>query len=256
MPLKKLAALFSSAVILLVPVGLGAQPATSAAQREWKKTLEAAKTEGKIVVSIPASAELRKQLEEVVKRRLGIEVEVFTARGGAAVRRMADEFKAGVRHFDVHIGGSSSAVSGLLDEGLLDSIEPWLLLPEVKDPKNWWGGHMWVDKAEKYIYTSSRCTSHHRPIAVVGSLSVRLDEPSRRAFLSASRRLFRIVDRRDTQRQIPAGRFAEEALHGTSPGDLERRKNGGAAAQDALVRLPFRSLDRRRRCSGRKSRGR
>lgn len=153
LPLRKLATLFSLAMLFLVPAGLAAQPATSAAQREWEKTLEAARTEGRVVVSIPASAELRKQLEEVVKKRLGIDVEVFTARGGAAVRRMADEFKAGVRHFDVHIGGSSSAVSGLLDEGLLDSIEPWLFLPEVKDPKNWWGGHMWVDKAKKYIYT-------------------------------------------------------------------------------------------------------
>jgi hypothetical protein len=32
-------------------------------------------------------------------------VEIFTARGNAAVRRVADEFKAGVRYFDLHIGG-------------------------------------------------------------------------------------------------------------------------------------------------------
>ena len=43
-------------------------------------------------------------------------VEIFTARGNAAVRRVADEFKAGVRYFDLHIGGSSSVVSGMLDE--------------------------------------------------------------------------------------------------------------------------------------------
>lgn len=47
-------------------------------------------------------------------------VEIFTARGNAAVRRVADEFKAGVRYFDLHIGGSSSVVSGMLDEGILD----------------------------------------------------------------------------------------------------------------------------------------
>jgi hypothetical protein len=33
---------------------------------------------------------------------------------------------------------SSSAVSGMLDEGILDALEPWLVLPEVKDPKQWW----------------------------------------------------------------------------------------------------------------------
>ena len=65
---------------------------------------------------------------------------------------MADEFKAGVRHFDLHIGGSSSIVSGMLDEGILDPIEPWLALPEVKDPKQWWGGHLWVDNAKRFVY--------------------------------------------------------------------------------------------------------
>ena len=40
----------------------------------------------------------------------------------------------------------------MLDEGILDAIEPWLVLPEVKDPKQWWGGHMWVDNAKSHIY--------------------------------------------------------------------------------------------------------
>ncbi len=104
-------------------------------------------------VSFPASAEMKKQVEEQFKKRYGIEVETFTARGSSAVRRMADEFKAGVRSFDLHIGGSSSIVSGMLDEGILDPIEPWLVLPEVKDPKQWWGGHLWVDNAKRFVYT-------------------------------------------------------------------------------------------------------
>jgi iron(III) transport system substrate-binding protein len=119
---------------------------------EWDKLVDAARKEGKVTVSIPASAELKKQIEEQFKKRFGIEVEVFTARGGAGVRRMADEFKAGVRHFDLHIGGSSSIISGMLDEGILDPLEPWMALPEVKDPKQWWGGHLWVDNTKRFIY--------------------------------------------------------------------------------------------------------
>jgi iron(III) transport system substrate-binding protein len=145
--------LFFISCSLLAPIQAGAQSNKPAHQQDWERTVEAAKNEGKVVVSIPSSAELRKQLEEVFKKRFGIEVEVFAARGGSAVRRMADEFKAGVRHFDLHIGGSSSAVSGLLDEGILEPVEPWLLLSEVNDPKQWWGGHMWVDKAKRYIYS-------------------------------------------------------------------------------------------------------
>ena len=119
---------------------------------EWARVVEAGRKEGKVTVSIPASAEMRKQLEENFKKHFGIEVEVFTARASAGVRRMADEFNSGLRHFDLHIGGSLSAVSGMLDEGILDAVEPWMVLPEVSDAKQWWGGHMWVDNAQKFIY--------------------------------------------------------------------------------------------------------
>ena len=139
--------------ILIFAPAVYSQQGKAPSSAEWDKLIEAAKKEGKVTVSIPASAEMRKQLEEQFKKRYGVEVEIFTARGSAAVRRMADEFKAGVRHFDLHIGGSSSIVSGMLDEGILDPVEPWLALPEVKDPKQWWGGHLWVDNAKRFVYT-------------------------------------------------------------------------------------------------------
>jgi iron(III) transport system substrate-binding protein len=138
--------------LFFTPLEARAQIAKTVGQQDWEKIVEAAQKEGKVTVSIPATAEMRKQVEENFKKKFGIDVEVFTARGSTAVRRMADEFKAGVRHFDLHIGGSNSAVSGLLDEGLLEPVEPWLVLPEVKDPKHWWGGHIWVDNAKRYIY--------------------------------------------------------------------------------------------------------
>ena len=138
-------------VLIFAPAVYG-QQSQATGSAEWDKLVDAAKKEGKVTVSIPASAELRKQLEDQFKKRYGVEVEIFTARGSAAVRRMADEFKAGVRFFDLHIGGSSSIISGMLDEGILDPIEPWLALPEVKDPKQWWGGHLWVDNAKQFIY--------------------------------------------------------------------------------------------------------
>jgi iron(III) transport system substrate-binding protein len=141
------------AVILVISrADANGQSAKAASPAEWEKLVDAAKKEGKVTISIPASAEMRKQLAENFNKRFGIEVEVFTSRGSTGVRRMADEFKAGVRHIDLHIGGSSSIVSGMLDEGILDPIEPWLVLPEVKDPKQWWGGHLWVDNAKRSIY--------------------------------------------------------------------------------------------------------
>ncbi len=148
-----LRAIFLTALILALPERAPAQTANPNSKAEWDKTVEAAKKEGKVVISIPASAELRKLTDEAFKKRFpGIETEMAPARGTTVIRKIVDETKAGIRYFDIHIGGSNSAVSGLLDEGVLEPIEPYFILSEVKDPKNWWGGHMWVDKARRYIY--------------------------------------------------------------------------------------------------------
>ena len=84
---------------------------------EWNKTLEAAKKEGRIVISVPASAELRKEIEKVFKQRFGIETELLAGRAAAIVGKIQQESKAGVHNFDLHMGGSESMVTGLLSEG-------------------------------------------------------------------------------------------------------------------------------------------
>lgn len=130
-----------------------AQSSKPSWQAEWNMVLEGAKKEGKVVVSVPASAELRKITEEVFQKRFpGIDLELLPARGASNISRILEENKAGVHYFDVHIGGTSSIVTGLLAEGILEPVAPWMILPEVKDPKNWWGGHIWADRAGQYIY--------------------------------------------------------------------------------------------------------
>ena len=83
--------------ILIFVSAVYGQDGKATGSAEWDKLVDAAKKEGKVTVSLPASAEMKKQVEEQFKKRYGIEVETFTARGSSAVRRMADEFKAGVR---------------------------------------------------------------------------------------------------------------------------------------------------------------
>ena len=128
------------------------QALTAASQGEWDKILEAAKKEGRVVAAIPPSPELRKGMEEAFTKRFGIVLESLPARGGSIIRKMVEESKAGIRYFDLHIGGTESIVKGLLPENVLDPVEPWFILPEVRDAKNWWGGHIWIDNAKRFIY--------------------------------------------------------------------------------------------------------
>ena len=119
---------------------------------EWDKIVEAAKKEGKVVASIPPTPELRKLMEIAFTRRYGIATEFVPARGGAIIQRMVSEAKANTQYFDLHIGGTESIVTGLLPENVLDAVDPYLILPEVRDPKYWWGGHIYIDNAKRYIY--------------------------------------------------------------------------------------------------------
>ncbi len=147
---------FIVALFLFAPFSLGlaiAQSARPEWQAEWDKTLEAAKKERKVVVSIPASAELRLRLEEVFEKKYpSIDLELVPSRGSSVINKILEERKAGIHYFDLHIGGTSSIVTSLLGEGILEPVQPWMILPEVKDPKNWWGGHMWGDKARQHLY--------------------------------------------------------------------------------------------------------
>ena len=120
----------------------------------WENTLAEARKEGKLVLGIPPSAELRKQIEPLLKTRFGLEVETLSATGPQIANRIVSEHKAGVRYFDALIFGSCTGVP-LIHSGAFDPIEPYMILPEVKDPKNWWGGHLWMDNVStnRFFYS-------------------------------------------------------------------------------------------------------
>lgn len=140
---------FSFAVFALASTA----PAETVKPGDWEKIVEAAKKEGTVVASIPPNAELRKALEEGFPKRYGIALEPVAGRGASVITRIVSEAKADIRYFDLHFGGTESTVKGLLPENILDSVEPALILPEVRDPKRWWGGHIWIDNAKRYIYS-------------------------------------------------------------------------------------------------------
>jgi ABC-type Fe3+ transport system substrate-binding protein len=123
-------------------------------KKEWERTLQEAKKEGKVVAGIPARAELRKALEAVFKPRFGIDMELLTARGPQNASRIASEYKAGVKYFDAFIGGSGTYES-LVYDGMAEPLAPNLILPEVREEKYWWGGHIWEDnvKTNRFLYS-------------------------------------------------------------------------------------------------------
>jgi iron(III) transport system substrate-binding protein len=123
---------------------------------EWKKIIDAAKKESKIVAGGPPTAVLRKQYKETFESKFGIELELISAPGPQNAGKAAAEYKAGVRYFDVLHGGSGT-LEPLKNENMLAPFLDYVVLPEVKDPRQWWGGHMWEDnvKTKSFIYSFS-----------------------------------------------------------------------------------------------------
>jgi iron(III) transport system substrate-binding protein len=144
--------LLVTALILAHLVGAAAAQTDQGQPGEWDKIVEAAKREGKVVVSIPPSRKLRRAMEVAFTRRYGIGVEFVSVRSDASIQKMISETKAGIQYVDLHVGGAESAVSALLAEQALGPMEPYFVLAEVRDPKQWWGGHIWVDNAKRFIY--------------------------------------------------------------------------------------------------------
>ena len=102
--------------------------ATAAAAWAQPVNLEAAKKEGKVVVSVPASAELRRGIEKVFKQRFGIDAELTTGSAATIVGKIRQEAKSGAGYFDVHMGGGESMIMGLLAEDILAPLEPAMML--------------------------------------------------------------------------------------------------------------------------------
>ena len=153
MPMPYLKVIYSFLIATVVLVnGIHAADAPD----EWKKVIEAAKKEGKIVAGGPPTAVLRKQFKETFENRFGIELELLSAQGAQNAQRAMSEFKAGVKYFDVLHGGSGT-IEPLKYENMLAPFMDFVILPEVKDPKQWWGGHMWEDnvKTNRFIYSFS-----------------------------------------------------------------------------------------------------
>ena len=104
-------------------------------KKEWERTVQEAKKEGMIVAGIPARPELRKQLEAIFKPKFGIDMDLSPARGPQNASKIAAEYNAGVKNFDVFIGGSGTYES-LVEAGMVEPFDALMILPGVKEAKN------------------------------------------------------------------------------------------------------------------------
>ncbi len=140
--LTVLASVFSSFLFLVagVETGAGQQPQW---EKEWERTIAAAKKEGKLIYTgrsvAPFFQEFQKRYPEIKTIRM------LTQGGRATGQRLMAERRAGLYAADVLFLGGTSGTQ-LARAGVLDPIKSILILPEVLDRSKWWKGkHHYVD---------------------------------------------------------------------------------------------------------------
>jgi iron(III) transport system substrate-binding protein len=117
-----------------------AQPAATAS--DWQAVVDAAKKEGKLVLSTHAGAGYEKYVEAVKKALPDLNIEATTMKASDFTARVVVEQQNGQYLWDVHQGPVSNIYTVLTPAGGVQPIKPFLdaLPADVKDDSKWAGG--------------------------------------------------------------------------------------------------------------------
>lgn len=120
-------------------------------EQEWSRAMAEAKKEKTVLIYTSHGYTLRGDITKVLKEKYGINLEVMAGKSAQVIEKFLSEQRVGLHLADLMISGSTSILTSLKPVGALAPLEPALMLPEVREARNWRGGQLdWVDK-EKLI---------------------------------------------------------------------------------------------------------
>jgi ABC-type Fe3+ transport system substrate-binding protein len=119
------------------------QSAATGQTASWEELGRAAAPEGRVVVATGAAVDpsWRTLVNDTFGKRFGLQVEVLPLGSGELIARAKREAQAGQQSIDVYVGGAPSGWT-IAQDGLLEPIRPWLVMPEVTSPEHWRGGRL------------------------------------------------------------------------------------------------------------------
>ena len=116
-------------------------PGLQANAAESARLQEAARREGKVVVSGPGFPGLRNGITDGFQKAYGITVEYLGLPPGEVITRVDREARAGTATIDVNLGGTSSCWA-MGDRGQIDGASKLLVDPSLFDPAVWKDGEL------------------------------------------------------------------------------------------------------------------
>ena len=130
-------------------------------QPSWSKIQAAARKEGTLTIYGEVSPTLRNSLTEIFRTKFGVNLEFVGGKSAELATRWERENTAGVNHADIfHMGGITGTII-MKPKGAFGSIEPYLMLPEVLDPKAWPDGAIrYMDNDKSIMPLNNTWTSY------------------------------------------------------------------------------------------------
>jgi ABC-type Fe3+ transport system substrate-binding protein len=118
----------------------------------WEQIVEAAKKDGQLTI-YHTRGPFGEVFADFHKRYPGIKVVSVTGRGGELSSRIMGERRAGKYLTDVYLGASGTPMDIFYPAKILEPVQPFFVLPEVKDQSNWFRKqHHYADPEGNYIF--------------------------------------------------------------------------------------------------------
>lgn len=144
-------------------------------EAKWEKALQEASKEGKVYVYGPPLPELRRALtDRFTKAYPGLGLDYIALSGGEIAPRVKAEHGAGIYNVDLVISGTSTILTGIRE--FAQPIKPFLILPEVVDPRAWMGGRLdFADKNEEinliFTYNTHSGLAYNTDLVTPGEIT-------------------------------------------------------------------------------------
>lgn len=136
---------------------------SASAAEDWKKTWDdtVVKAKGqKLVMSVHSAEGFAATVQVFQKAFPDIKVEVTEIIPDAMVTRVVGEQKNGVYAWDSMWASASNMNGIMIGAGVFQDLEPFLILPEVKDAANWRNPkYMWSTDRAKQVFVHSMYAS-------------------------------------------------------------------------------------------------
>ncbi len=120
-------------------------------QRDWEKSVQAAKKEGQLTIyGVNGYDEV---FQEFHRRVPEVKINFVGGTGPQLGPRIMNERRAEKYLADIYLAGIVTPYRVFYRAKVLDPIRPFLVLPEVLDESRWWGGkHHYADPEGSYIF--------------------------------------------------------------------------------------------------------